>query len=104
MMLNRKYFTASLDACTTPNSILEFLSTIAEDGSFSSFSSFTPAIYDTAWLSMVHRSIDGNIEWLFPRCWDYILSTQQEDGTWPLYAAPVDGILNTLASMLALLT
>jgi hypothetical protein len=108
-MLDQSTLTTSLNQCTTPLSLLTFLTTTlsADNTSLRPFSTFTPAIYDTAWLSMVHRASpdgDGKIEWLFPSCWTYILNTQLEDGSWPSYAAPIDGILNTLASLLALLT
>jgi hypothetical protein len=108
-MLDQSTLTTSLNQCTTPLPLLTYLTSTlsADNASLRPFSTFTPAIYDTAWLSMVHRaSPDGNgkIEWLFPYCWTYILDTQLEDGSWPSYAAPIDGILNTLASLLALLT
>jgi len=105
-MLDRNSITTSLQACNTPLSLLKLMSQfIGKDGTISPFSTFTPAIYDTAWLSMVHRtSSNGNLDWLFPMCWDYILDTQLDDGAWPSYSAPIDGILNTLASLLALFT
>lgn len=60
------------------------------------------AVYDTAWVAMVAKpTAAGGRQWLFPQCFDYILDAQQEDGSWPTYAAPIDGILNTAASLLA---
>ena len=59
-------------------------------------------IYDTAWLAQVSK-LDGNARiWLFPECFHYVLQNQQPDGSWPSYAADIDGILNTAASLLAL--
>lgn len=60
------------------------------------------AVYDTAWVAMVTKPTAAGRQWLFPQCFDYILDAQQDDGSWPTYAAPIDGILNTAASLLAL--
>ena len=74
--------------------------------------SMSPAIYDTAWLAMLSRvAPDGSGPfWLFPECFQYILDAQLLGpergcyaGGWPSYACPVDGILNTMAALLALL-
>jgi hypothetical protein len=59
------------------------------------------AVYDTAWVAMVAKPTAAGQQWLFPQCFNYILDTQQEDGSWPTYAATIDGILNTAASLLA---
>lgn len=67
------------------------------------FSSFSPSLYDTAWLSMVPTKNDQGAR-LSPQCLDIVLETQQIDGTWPSYASPVDGILVSLASLLAIAT
>ncbi|KAF2478178.1 Ent-kaurene synthase [Lindgomyces ingoldianus] len=63
-------------------------------------SSFSPSIYDTAWLSMVSKEGDS----LFPQCFQYLLDTQQNDGSWESYSCPLDGIMNTMAGLLALQT
>lgn len=60
------------------------------------------AVYDTAWVAMVTKPTPDGTQWLFPQSFHYILDTQQPDGAWPTYAADVDGILNTAASLLAL--
>ncbi|KAI4149779.1 MAG: hypothetical protein LQ340_004453, partial [Diploschistes diacapsis] len=91
----------------TPFDIVQDISKLAEDDdAFSQFGSFSSSIYDTAWLSMVRREGDGQeqLHWIFDGCFEFILEAQQDDGTWPSYASPVDGILNTLASLLALAT
>ena len=62
----------------------------------------TCAIYDTAWVSMVAKTTESGKQWLFPQCFRYIIDSQKQDGGWPAYAADVDGILNTAASLLAL--
>lgn len=72
-------------------------------GDTGGFGSFTPAIYDTAWLSMVTKSVNGEQKLLFPECLSYILREQLEDGGWSSYSSPVNGILNSLASLLSLL-
>ncbi|WPH04793.1 Hypothetical protein R9X50_00768900 [Acrodontium crateriforme] len=60
------------------------------------------AVYDTAWVAMVAKPTADGEQWLFPQCFQYVLDTQQADGAWPTYAADVDGILNTTASLLAI--
>lgn len=60
------------------------------------------AVYDTAWLAMIEKTVEGKSTWLFPESFDYLLQHQQEDGGWKSYAAQVDGILNTLAGILAI--
>ena len=61
------------------------------------------AAYDTAWVAMVTKVIDGQKHWLFPDCFEYILSTQSEEGGWTIgYGAQIDGILNTAGPLLAL--
>ncbi|MCJ1351567.1 MAG: hypothetical protein MMC33_001551 [Icmadophila ericetorum] len=51
---------------------------------------------------MVQKKEHGEVSWLFPECFDYLLDSQQDDGTWTCYASHVDGILNTLAALLSL--
>lgn len=64
--------------------------------------SFSCSVYDTAWLSMVTKIVDDEEIWLFPTSFGYVLNSQQANGSWEEYAAPIDGILNTLAALLAL--
>ncbi|KAI0150011.1 Ent-kaurene synthase [Hypoxylon sp. NC0597] len=66
------------------------------------FGSFSPSIYDTAWLSMIEHPDDKVNRWLFPECFEFILRHQSEDGSWESYASHVDGILNTAAALLSL--
>ena len=65
-------------------------------------SSFSVTVYDTAWLAMVTKSSDGETRWLFPECFQFLLAHQTEEGGWESYASEVDGILNTMAALLAL--
>ena len=64
--------------------------------------SATVAIYDTAWVSMVSRFEFGRRHWLFPECFLFLLNTQLPNGGWESYANPEDGLLNTLAALLAM--
>ncbi|KAI1370232.1 hypothetical protein F4677DRAFT_465656 [Hypoxylon crocopeplum] len=68
------------------------------------FGSMSPSIYDTAWVSMVRNphTITGSHAWLFPECFEFILTHQLASGAWESYASPIDGILNTAAALLAL--
>ena len=61
------------------------------------------SIYDTAWVSMVSKIVDGHRQWLFPESFQYILDKQLPDGGWECYASDLDGILNTMAALLAIL-
>ena len=95
----------ALGSFDSPKEILSSISKLVLDESeLRTFSSLTPCIYDTAWLSMVPARSGGQDAWLFPDLFDTILRSQQRDGTWESYSSRVDGILNTLASLLALLT
>lgn len=64
--------------------------------------SFSCAVYDTAWVSMLTKRVNGEDLWLFPAAFNYVLKTQELDGGWESYAAEIDGILNTSAALLAL--
>ena len=66
------------------------------------FGSATVSIYDTAWVSMVTKRIKGQDQWLFPESFQYILDTQLPDGSWDSHTSLEDGILNTMAALLAL--
>lgn len=94
-----------LKKCSTPPEILDLIKEVVRNNEkLGRFSTFSPAVYDTAWLSIVHRKTEGQIHWKYPACFDVLLQSQREDGTWDAAASPVDGILNTLAALLALLT
>ena len=61
------------------------------------------AVYDTAWVSLVTKSVDGEKQWLFPECFQFLLNTQADDGSWGNDRnSQIDAILNTGASLLAL--
>ncbi|KAK4203387.1 hypothetical protein QBC40DRAFT_304347 [Triangularia verruculosa] len=62
---------------------------------------FSPSIYDTAWLARI-RTRDTPSHWLFPECFTYLIRTQEPDGGWPVHGSEIDGVLNTLAALVAL--
>jgi hypothetical protein len=62
----------------------------------------TCAVYDTAWVAMLAKQVEGKLTWLFPESFNYLLDRQGEDGAWESYGAQVDGIMNSLAALLAL--
>ncbi|KAI1345533.1 hypothetical protein F5Y01DRAFT_323101 [Xylaria sp. FL0043] len=62
--------------------------------------STSSSLYDTAWLSMVRKQ--GSDVWLFPECFEFVLSQQLTSGAWESYSTPVDGILNTAVALLSL--
>ncbi|KAL4999865.1 hypothetical protein BDV10DRAFT_200525 [Aspergillus recurvatus] len=95
----------ALGRCSCPRDVVVYISKLAQNTEdMAWFTTFSPSIYDSAWLSMVYRYADGQLSWLFPECFDYVLSHQLENGVWPSTASTVDGILNTSAALLALLT
>lgn len=63
--------------------------------------SFTCSVYDTAWVAMVVKNVDGQRRWLFPSSFEYLINQQQHDGGWQTSSSDADGILNTLAALLA---
>jgi hypothetical protein len=66
--------------------------------------SMSSSIYDTAWVSMVSRTVGSKRYWVFPNALQYVLDTQSSDGGWKSYSSQVDGILNTMAALLAILS
>ncbi|KAF7362455.1 Ent-kaurene synthase [Mycena venus] len=60
------------------------------------------SIYDTAWVALVSRTIDGKATWVFPESFDFIYNSQASDGSWPGDGSIVDSIINTLACLLTL--
>lgn len=97
-------FSAAEDNCMTDTSIRGIVKSLADRCvRTSGLGSMSVAIYDTAWLAMVSRDIDGVTSWTFPECFKYVLDNQFPDGGWESYASPIDGILNTIGGLLALL-
>lgn len=78
------------------------IQTLAKGGDINDLGSTTIAIYDTAWLAMVSRTIHGEFKWQFPECFQYLLETQAADGTWTASHGLDDQIMNTMAALLAL--
>lgn len=67
------------------------------------FGTMSCAAYDTAWVSLVTKTVDGQKRWLFPECFQFLLDTQSTTGGWETgMGAPIDGILNTAGPLLAL--
>lgn len=65
--------------------------------------SMSCAIYDTAWVSLVKKNVEGKGQWLFPECFHHILLAQSDEGDWSTNtASEIDNILNTAASLLTL--
>ncbi|PYH87533.1 terpene synthase family protein [Aspergillus ellipticus CBS 707.79] len=67
-------------------------------------STISCSTYDTAWVSMVRKPVDGSpAQWLFPSSFTHLLATQSADGGWtgPSDSA-VDHILGTMAALLSL--
>lgn len=69
------------------------------------FGTMSTAPYDTAWVALVAKEVDGGKQYLFPECFEYLLATQSSSGGWTdggAGAASIDGILNTAGPLLAL--
>ncbi|KAF1921227.1 Ent-kaur-16-ene synthase [Ampelomyces quisqualis] len=68
------------------------------------FSTTSCQIYDTAWAAMIQKEINGNMSWLFPQSFCYLLDSQAEDGSWGVHPkSKTVGVLDTAAATLALL-
>ena len=63
--------------------------------------SVTGSVYCTAWVSMVAKSVNGKLVWLFPTSFQYVCDHQQTNGGWE-GSDVVDEIINTLACLLSL--
>ena len=80
-----------LESCSTPSEILHYISTTGDKcEGYGSFGTFSTAIYDTAWVSMVYKLDIDQRSWLFPESFDYILDTQLHDGTWTTSPSDMD--------------
>jgi hypothetical protein len=89
---------------TSTSSLVHEVAASILDQNAGGFGSFTPAVYDTAWLAMiVRRSGNDTQELLFPDCFTYLIQEQKEEGTWDCYESRTDEILNSLAALLAIL-
>jgi hypothetical protein len=67
-------------------------------------SSASIQVYDTAWVAMVTKTVDGKKEWAFPESFYYLLRAQLPDGSWSSHpTSQTVGILDTSAALLALL-
>ena len=61
--------------------------------------------YDTAWVSMVRKRADDASppNWLFPECFEFLLSQQSENGGWGSASSPImEQITCSLVSVLAI--
>lgn len=58
------------------------LATLASQNNYGSMSC---CIYDTAWLACISKSVNNTPTWLFPSSFQYILDSQENDGSWPLH-------------------
>ena len=64
--------------------------------------SMTISIYDTAWISMISKRTGDHQQWLFPESFHFILNHQDPSGGWCTELTEIDGILSTMAALLAL--
>ncbi|TVY48029.1 Phyllocladan-16-alpha-ol synthase [Lachnellula occidentalis] len=66
------------------------------------FGSLSPSVYDNAWISMVKKDIDGEMQYLFPEAVEFVKNSQLPDGSWPSNGSDLDGIMHMLAALLAM--
>ncbi|KAB8259519.1 terpenoid cyclases/protein prenyltransferase alpha-alpha toroid [Aspergillus pseudonomiae] len=59
-------------------------------------------IYDTAWIAMVRKPIQGKSVWAFPVAFKALLEQQNQCGSWGGTSSKLDSITSTLAGLLAL--
>ena len=64
----------------------------------------TCSIYDTAWVAMIAKTVDGQTNYLFPSSFEYLLRSQHHDGGWDghRFSSEVDSVLSCLAALLAI--
>lgn len=86
--------------CPAPQQILTWLSELGLN-ELEHYGTFSAAIYDTAWMCMIYEKDDSNA-FAFPQSFQYLLETQDSDGTWTSMQARADSIINTLAALLAM--
>jgi len=69
--------------------------------------SMSESVYDTAWVSMVHKPIESEQWWLFPQSFQYVLDQQSSEGGWErsnnAATDDVHGILSTMACLLSII-
>ena len=83
----------------------ELLSRIVQrDDQYQNFGTMNPSIYDTAWVSMVSKRVEGELQWLFPKAFEYVLGSQEASGGWlsDTSGSRIDSILTSMAALLAL--
>jgi hypothetical protein len=67
------------------------------------FGTMSPDAYNTAWVAMTEKKDkDGKPRTLFPEAYSYLEETQSKEGSWAAETSDTDGIINTLAALLAL--
>lgn len=66
--------------------------------------SMTISYYDTAWVAMVSKPEGERRNWLFPECYESLMSAQLPTGGWCTAGPEIDGILTTLAALLTMKT
>ena len=89
-----------IDHCTRAKALVHEL--VEDNDPLYGAGTMTVSLYDTAWVSMVSRGVDGSQQWLYPEAFEYLLRAQDQDGGWHTSPFAVDSILNTLAALLAL--
>ncbi|KAI6271753.1 hypothetical protein MCOR28_008313 [Pyricularia oryzae] len=93
---------AALSLASSAKDLIRRLSKISHEKY--SFSTASCEPYNTAWVAMVTKEINGQKEWLFPECFYNLLKTQAEDGSWAYHPqSKTTGVLGTAAGLLALL-
>ena len=75
---------------------------MVEESQSCTHSSHTISIYDIAWVSMVMKTVNEEPRWAFPESFFFLLDQQGSDGGWDGHDNSEDGILNTLAALLAM--
>ncbi|KAL8632815.1 hypothetical protein Q9189_001520 [Teloschistes chrysophthalmus] len=91
-----------MDPATLQQRAESILRRILEGCQKSSNDTCTVAICDTAWVAMVSKTTDGHSTWLFPESFDFVIRNQNDDGSWTTNDSSEDGILSTLAALLAM--
>ena len=58
--------------------------------------------YDIAWVSSIAKPVNGEHRWAFPKSFQFLLEEQEADGGWDDQHKSNEGILNALATLVAI--
>ena len=64
-----------------------------------SIASMSCNVYDTSWLACLSKRVSGQQQWVFPKCFEYVLERQLPNGGWSKDVERTSAILTTMAAL-----